>query len=202
MNKKQKQGALLVLIGLCMVLAAMFLHTTQERQDMQAGENAAVLLEQLELSRMSVPSPKPTEEAEPIAPQETRMPEKKYLGYTMIGTLRVPAVGIELPILQDWSYPLLNVAPCRYTGSAAEGNMILMGHNYKRHFAPLRQVSPGDRVEFLDASGSSHAYVVAGTEVLKPTQLDELTVSESALTIFTCTPGGYGRFVVRCDPIR
>ena len=56
MNKKQKQGALLVLVGLCMVFAAMFLYLAQQHQDQQAGESAAVLLRQLELSRMSVPA--------------------------------------------------------------------------------------------------------------------------------------------------
>ena len=41
MNKKQKRGALLVLIGLSMVFAAMFLHIVEQRQDQQAGESAA-----------------------------------------------------------------------------------------------------------------------------------------------------------------
>lgn len=205
MNKKQKQGVLMVLVGLCMVFAAMFLHLTQERQDAQAGENAAVLLRQLELSRMSVPAA-PEMETQEETPAETvpaesllpDMPEKEYLGYAMIGTLRIPAVGIELPILRDWSYKLLNVAPCRYTGSAAEGNMILMGHNYRRHFTPLHQTAIGDEVVFEDVNGRVYRYQVAQITYLHKTQGEELP-SSYPLTLFTCTKGGQKRIIVRCS---
>ena len=40
MNKRQKRGCILVLIGLVMVFAAMVIHLTQEKQDTLAGETA------------------------------------------------------------------------------------------------------------------------------------------------------------------
>lgn len=198
---KQIRAVALVLLGLSMILTSAYFFSQYEQEAEIAGENAQQLLAAL------------TEEIEQnqeqnlydtaVQEQSTgQMLQTSLQGYDLVGIIRVPGVGVELPVLNDWNYDLLKLSPCRYSGSIEGQDLILMGHNYKKHFAPLRQVSPGDRVEFLDASGSSHAYVVAGTEVLKPTQLDELTVSESALTIFTCTPGGYGRFVVRCDPIQ
>lgn len=198
---KQIRAVALVLLGLSMILTSAYFFSQYEQEAEIAGENAQQLLAAL------------TEEIEQnqeqnlydtaVQEQSTgQMLQTSLQGYDLVGIIRVPGVGLELPVLDSWSYDLLKLSPCRYSGSIEGQDLILMGHNYKKHFAPLRQVSPGDRVEFLDASGSSHAYVVAGTEVLKPTQLDELTVSESALTIFTCTPGGYGRFVVRCDPIQ
>lgn len=203
MNKKQKQGALLTLVGLCMVLAAMFLYMAQQQQDKQAGENATVLLRQLELSRMSVPVAPEMEKVEGATPAETLsldMPEKEYLGYTMIGTLRVPAVGIELPILRDWSYQLLNVAPCRYTGSVTTGNMIVMGHNYRSHFKPLHKVAVGDEVTFEDANGRVYHYQVEQITYLHKTQGEELP-SSYPLTLFTCTEGGQNRIIVRCNAV-
>ena len=199
--KQQLRAIVLIVLGLLLILTSAFFFSIYEQEAETAGENAQQLLAAL------------TEEIEQnqeqnlydtaVQEQSTgQMLQTSLQGYDLVGIIRVPGVGVELPVLDSWSYDLLKLSPCRYSGSIEGRDLILMGHNYKRHFAPLRQVSPGDRVEFLDASGSSHAYVVAGTEVLKPTQLDELTVSESALTIFTCTPGGYGRFVVRCDPIR
>ena len=196
---KQIRAVALVLLGLSMILTSTYFFFQYEQEAEIAGENAQQLLAAL------------TEEIEQnqeqnlydtaVQEQSTgQMLQTSLQGYDLVGIIRVPGVGVELPVLNSWNYDLLKLSPCRYSGSIEGQDLILMGHNYKKHFAPLRQVSPGDRVEFLDASGSSHAYVVAGTEVLKPTQLDELTVSESALTIFTCTPGGYGRFVVRCDP--
>jgi sortase A len=205
MNKRQKRGCILVLIGLVMVFAAMVIHLTQEKQDTLAGETAQVLLQQLQLNKVSVDVPMDVEnqiEQEMVedAPEITDMPGKDYLGYSMIGSLRVPSVGIELPILSSWSYELLNVAPCRYTGSIPEGNMILMGHNYKSHFTPLRDVVVGAEIEFEDVDGIVYRYAVAEIVQLHKTE-GELLPSPYPLTLFTCTPGGQNRVVVRCIQI-
>lgn len=198
MNKKQKRGALLVLMGLSMVFAAMFLHILEQRQDRQAGENAAVLLRQLELSRMSVPAAPEMVHPEEAASEVGAMPEKEYLGYAMIGTLRIPSLGMELPILRDWSYELLNVAPCRYSGSAPEENMILMGHNYKSHFTPLHNIAVGAEVTFEDVNGFLYRYCVEEITYLHKTEGEALP-SDDPLTLFTCTSGGQNRIVVRCS---
>ena len=200
MNKKQKRGALLVLMGLSMVFAAMFLHILEQRQDRQAGENAAVLLQQLELSRMSVPAAPEMVHPEESASEVAGMPEKEYLGYAMIGTLRIPSLGMELPILRDWSYELLNVAPCRYSGSAAEENMILMGHNYKSHFTPLHNIAAGAEVTFEDVNGFLYRYCVDEITYLHKTEGEALP-SDHPLTLFTCTSGGQNRIVVRCNTV-
>ena len=197
MTKQQKRGVVLILAGLVMVFCALGLHRVQEQQDVLAGENARILLRQLELRRVSIVGQEdiPSEETKPV---NTDMPEKEYLGYTMIGTLRVPSVGIELPILSSWSYDLLNVAPCRYLGSIPEENMILMGHNYKSHFTPLHNVAVGAEVEFEDVNGVVYRYTVAEIEYLHKNDGEQLP-SDYPLTLFTCTSGGQSRIVVRCE---
>lgn len=196
---KQIRAAALILLGLSMILASAYLFSQYEQEAETAGENAqqllAALTEKIEQNR--------EQNLYDTAAQEQsigQMLQTSLQGYDLVGIIRVPGMGVELPVLNDWNYDLLKLSPCRYSGSIEGQDLILMGHNYKKHFAPLRRVSPGDRVEFLDVSGTSHAYVVTETEVLKPTQLDELSSSEHSLTIFTCTPGGQSRFVVRCDP--
>lgn len=196
---KQIRAAALILLGLSMILASAYLFSRYEQEAETAGENAqqllAALTEEIEKNK--------EQNLYDTAVQEQsigQMLQTSLQGYDLVGIIRVPGAGVELPVLNDWNYDLLKLSPCRYSGSIEGQDLILMGHNYKKHFAPLRRVSPGDRVEFLDVSGTSHAYVVAETEVLKPTQLDELSSSEHSLTIFTCTPGGQSRFVVRCDP--
>lgn len=192
MNKRQKRGCVLVALGLCMVLAAMGLHMAQEKQDALAGENAQILLQQLQLSRSAISTGADTDTV-----KSTSMPEKDYLGYSMIGTLRVPSVGIELPVLSSWSMELLNVAPCRYSGSIPTEDMILMGHNYRSHFTPLHQVALGAEVEFEDVNGVSYAYTVAEIVILHENQGEQLP-SDYPLTLFTCTAGGDNRIVLRC----
>ena len=196
---KQIRAAALILLGLSMILASAYLFSRYEREAETAGENAqqllAALTEEIEKNK--------EQNLYDTAVQEQsigQMLQTSLQGYDLVGIIRVPGMGVELPVLNDWNYDLLKLAPCRYSGSIEGQDLILMGHNYRKHFAPLRRVSSGDRVEFLDISGTSYPYVVAETAVLKPTQLDELSSSEYALTIFTCTPGGQSRFVVRCNP--
>lgn len=202
MTKRQKRGCALILAGLVMVFGAMFLHVAEEKQDTLAGANSQILLRQLKLNRITVDTvtdqtvPEAAPEEEP-AIVDTTMPEKEYLGYSMIGTLRIPSVGMELPILSSWSYPLLNVAPCRYSGSIPGGDMILMGHKYKSHFAPLHSVSNGDSVEFEDVNGIIYRYTVEEILYLHRSEGEQLP-SEYPLTLFTCTPGGVNRIVLRC----
>ena len=193
MTKRQQRGWLLVLLGLSMVLASLLMHTAHQRQDDMAGENAEVLLQQLQLSQMSLAT-----ESETDAPRgPALMPEKDYLGYSMIGTLRIPDLAMELPILSSWSYDLLELAPCRFSGSLPGGDMILMGHNYKGHFTPLHRISPGTGVEFEDVNGVVTRFTVVQTEILHKNQIDRL-YSEHPLSLFTCTASGSNRFVVRC----
>jgi len=198
--KQNFRAITLIVLGMCLILTSAYFLSVYEQEAEIAGENAQQLLvaltQEIEQTR--------EQEVYDTAQQEQtpgQMPQTLLQGYELVGIIRVPGVGVELPVLDSWSYDLLNLSPCRYSGSIVGQDLILMGHNYKKHFAPLRQVSPGDRVEFLDTRGTSYAYVVAETEVLKPTQLDDLTASGYALTIFTCTPGGHSRFVVRCNPI-
>ncbi len=196
---KQLRAIVLIVLGLSMILTSAYFFSQYEQEAEAAGENAQRLLTALthEIAQNQEQDLYDTAQRELASGQ---MLQTSLQGYDLVGILRVPSVGVELPVLNNWSYALLKLSPCRYSGSIEGKNLILMGHNYKTHFAPLHRVSPGDRVEFLNVSGTSHTFVVAETEVLKPTQLDELTVSDYALTIFTCTAGGQSRFVVRCSP--
>lgn len=197
MNKKQKQGAILLLTGMVLVLCALGIHLAQLRQDKQAGETAAILLQQLELKNLPVNTETDKDVEENTTPV---LPEKKYMGYSLIGSIRIPSVGIQLPVLNDWSEDMLKVAPCRYQGSISGGDMIIMGHNYKSHFTPLHQITVGAEVEFENAAGKVFRYRVAQIEYLHRSEGEALP-SQYPLTIFTCTPGGLERIVVRCESV-
>ena len=198
MNKHMKRACILLLAGLLLVCVALGIHLWQLRQETMAGQTAALLLQQLELNRLPMPE---TEEKPDSAPADTQLPEKQYMGYTLIGSITVPSVGIQLPVLNDWSDQMLKVAPCRYQGSISGGNMIVMGHNYKTHFAPLRKVTVGAEVVFCNTAGREFRYKVAAIETMHRNEGYRLA-SEYPLTIFTCTPGGINRFVVRCELVQ
>lgn len=199
MNKIQVRGVILLLTGIVLVLCGLGIHLNQQRQDAMAGQNVAIL-QQVDQKTL------PTKPADPygaegnVPQRDPQMPEKTYMGYTLIGSVRVPSVGIDLPVLGDWSEEMLKVAPCRYRGSISGGDLIIMGHNYKSHFTPLHQVSVGAEVTFENAMGKVFRYRVAEIVYLHRTEGEQLP-SEYPLTIFTCTPGGLERIVVRCEEI-
>ena len=162
-----------------------------------AGDNAELLLaglrqEMRDLQQATAYQPAEQEQS------TTELPQLTLSGYDLVGIVRAPSVGLELPVLNEWSYDLLQISPCRYSGNAEDRNLILLGHNYKKHFTPLKQLVVGDWVEFVDVTGRIYIYEVAATEVLQKTELERLTGTNYDLTLFTCTNGGYSRFVVRC----
>lgn len=120
-------------------------------------------------------------------------------GIEYLGILEIPDVELTLPVISQWSYPHLKLAPCRYSGLPQESGFVLAGHNYCAHFGPIDQLTPGARVQFTEAEDSAHLYQVKKTELLSPTAVEEMTAEEWDLTLFTCDFSGKTRIAVRCQ---
>ena len=220
---KKFRGWLCIIMGVVMLVAAGSIYLIQEQQDKLAGKNSEILLEKMREEILygygtnvhpvstPVPTKTPEVEVEPspapeeeILPEESAAPEMPVMelyGYELMGILTAPSVEVELPILGDWNYELLQIAPCRYSGSIAGEDLILLGHNFKSHFDSLKNIAVDDPVEFLSADGELHKYTVAEIELLHKTDVDKLERDEYALTFFTCTRGGEHRLVIRCVPV-
>ena len=142
-----------------------------------------------------------TDSAETLRIETPQMQTAEIDGYTYIGVISVPALKIELPVMSDWSYPLLKRSPCRYAGSYLDDTLVIAGHSTRKHFRPLRQAQVGDGVVFTDVLGNVIHYEVVEIETLGPRDLDKLTTGDWNLTLFTCTPGGAHRVTVRCNRV-
>lgn len=122
-------------------------------------------------------------------------------GREYAGILEIPSLGLTLPVLQDWSMDGLNIAPCRYAGQAETGDLVIAGHNYRRHFTGIRSMEAGSEVIYTEAGGDRHEYRVARSEVIWPENINEMIGNEKSdwdLTLFTCTRGGKARYALRC----
>ena len=106
---------------------------------------------------------------------------------------------MELPVISEWSSSDLNVAPCRYAGSAYSNNLVIAAHNYRSHFGRLDNLSPGDEVVFTDVDGNVFRYEVIELETLSSYASDEMVSGDWDLTLFTCTLSGQQRITVRCE---
>ena len=121
--------------------------------------------------------------------------------YGYIGVLSIPSLEIELPVLSEWSYPNLEVAPCRFSGSLYLNNMVIAAHNYQSHFGSLKELDYRETLTFTDGYGNVFTYQVIEVETLQPTEVEAMTSGDWDLTLFTCTVGGLTRVAVRCELI-
>lgn len=120
-------------------------------------------------------------------------------GHDYIGTLEFPSLVLRLPVISEWSYPNLKIAPCRYTGTVYQNNIVIAGHNYQSHFGKLTNLSYGDEITFTDVEGNQFVYTVIEVETLQPTQVEQLITGDWDLTLFTCNLSGLARVTIRCE---
>ena len=126
------------------------------------------------------------------------MPAEQSDGYNYIGRLEIKPTNTSLPVISEWSYPGLKIAPCLYSGSAYKNNMIIAAHNYKEHFGTLKYLEKGDKIDFTDINGILFEYEVSAVEILKADDTERIKDGRYDLTLFTCTTGGQARVAVRC----
>jgi len=147
-----------------------------------------------------------TEEEEILQPAyilnpDMEMPQQEIDGQRYIGILEIPAYGVKLPVISQWSYPSLRISPCRYAGSAYTDDLIISAHNYNYHFGVLKNLEIGDIVSFTDMDGNLFRYCMVEREILMPTDIEYMKSGEWDLTLFTCTLGGQYRVTVRFERI-
>lgn len=127
------------------------------------------------------------------------MTVKEIDGYGYIGYLFIPSLELELPIMSDWDYERLKIAPCRQFGSSKQDNLVIAGHNYTSHFGALPDLETGDILMFTDMDGITITYTVESIGVIEPTAVDVVKYNEWDLTLYTCTYGGKNRVIINCD---
>ena len=176
-------------------------HRAREREE-------AILAEYLQENKKASESPDASDkEDKQNIPDYLLNPDMDMPEYTLkslgdvacIGILEIPALNRELPVISSWSYSSLRLAPCRYSGSAYKGDLVIAAHNYQSHFGGLRTLPEGSEVFFTDAVGNRFSYYVAVTEALTPWSVDDMTSGEWPLTLFTCTLDSQNRVTVRCE---
>lgn len=199
MNKKAAFSNIIITLGALLLLASLVLigkNLYEEKRAEKLSLSASIELVGIIKNENTPVNPFPAPSVMPDPDRE--MPVKTINGKPYIGILNVPALGLELPVINEWSYENFTVSPCRYDGSVYKNNMIIAAHNYRSHFARLRTLSLGDSVLFTDMNSDVFNYEVVETEILLPEQVDDMKSGDWDLTLFTCTFGGEYRITVRC----
>ena len=186
----KKSGVILISLGAVLILAALLLFLYNRSEDRRAGQEAESLLEDVRSTMAANADPEPQEEpAEEIT-------------YDYAGVIAIPDLSLELPVIDQWNYVRLKVAPCRQSGAAADGDLVIAAHNYKSHFGYLDRLEPGASVIFTDMEGTVYRYAVEEIRQLAPEDAEDVSSvfsSEYPLVLYTCTPGGKARVAVFCQ---
>ena len=186
----KKSGVILISLGAVLILAALLLFLYNRSEDRRAGQEAESLLED---ARSAISA-----NADPEEPQEEPVEE---ITYDYAGVIAIPDLSLELPVIDQWSYDRLKAAPCRQSGAAPDGDLVIAAHNYKSHFGYLDRLQPGASVIFTDMEGTVYRYAVEEVRRLEPEDAEDVSSvfsSEYPLVLYTCTPGGKARVAVFC----
>ncbi len=191
---KTKVGIVCMLLGVVLMLSALFLYIHNNNEENRAALASEEMLAELVDSIKTEAGGHQTSEPYSAEMTVVEIEGKRYIGYIYIPTLE----DLELPVMAEWSYDMLKKAPCRYSGSYNSSDLVLLGHNYTVHFGKLSRLAAGDIVYFTDMSGRLHTYEVVGMDVLKDTAIEDMTSGEYDLSLFTCDYSGRNRLTVRC----
>ena len=188
---KPKSVRILIITGSVLIIGALALAGFNVWTDMQASVKSSEILNQLDFGETSVTAV--------MDAGDNELQETEAGGIWCIGALEIPSLSIQLPVAEDWDEHTSRIAPCRYSGSPGGGDLIIAGHNYRSHFAKLRQISIGADVYFTDLSGSTYAYRAVAVETVDGKDIEGMQSGDWDLTLFTCNFSGQARIAVRCN---
>ncbi len=197
-RRVKRRGNFLFILGFMLILAALILTLYNVREADQADQAAQDAVQKMvEEIEEEFPEQKESEEELPSIPEMKTM---EIDGYEYIGYLSIPATNQLLPVMAEWDYDRLKIAPCLYYGSYYTDDLVIAGHNYRRHFSPLRYLDRHTEVDFIDVENNVYRYEISHIEILNPEQTKDLVSdpdSQWDLTLFTCTIGGQTRHTIR-----
>lgn len=191
MKQTNRVSKILIGVGTVLLTAALLLYAYNQYQNWQAAQESVEILEKFDI-------PEPTEEEEIL---DAEMPIKEVDGYEYIGVIHIPKLAIELPIMAEWDYERLRIAPSRHYGSTRMQDLVIAGHNYSSHFGQLKTLEPGDEIIIIEAEGREVYYEIEKMDVMLPTQVEEVLDSQYDLTLYTCTSERLARVIAFANEV-
>lgn len=200
---KNRLGKALIILGAVLLFAALSLvlwnNYESSRAEKSANQALSNLLDKMPEKTINSNDSDARKINEYLSEDDSYVPTIEVDGKLYIGVVYIPSIKTELPVMKDWSYENLNIAPCRYYGSIKHENLIIAAHNYTSFFDKINKLSPGDEIIFVTADGISYEYEVTQSELIDGGNSFLMRDNQDNwdLTLFTCTWSGYSRVTVR-----
>ena len=126
-----------------------------------------------------------------------------YNGYTVVGTISIPSIKIEYPVLEKVTTKSLKVAVAYLSGPGINqvGNTVIQGHNYRNglFFSNISKLSNGDEIYLTDTTGTKIKYKVYRNFTAAATDAsfyNRDTEGKREITLSTCTEDAQVRTII------
>ena len=128
--------------------------------------------------------------------------------YSTVGSVSIPSINVNYPILSETSDSLLKVSVCKFWGCNPNevGNLCIAGHNYrnKKFFSKAINLVVGDTIEITDLDDKTVQYAVYDKYTVDPNDVSctsQLTNGKKIVTLITCTNDSQQRVVIKAEAI-
>lgn len=134
----------------------------------------------------------------------------EFEGFKVIGIIKIPAIDLEYPILEQTTDDSMKVSISRYWGGNINeyGNVSLAGHNNKitlTMFGKNKNLKIGDRIFLTDLTGRTIEYNIYDSFITDPDDVSILRTTDESVrevTLITCTNGRANRLIHKAREIK
>lgn len=126
-----------------------------------------------------------------------------YNGYDVVGTISIPSIKIEYPILEKVTTKALKVGVAYLSGPGINkvGNTVIQGHNFRNGtmFSNIAKLANGNNIFLTDTSGNKVKYEVYRNFTADATDAsfyNRDTNGKREITLSTCTEDAKVRTII------
>ena len=193
----------LFIFSLYCVTYIMIYDTFKDRK-MNKQEKSALEIFEKKIEKQETPQTNPDTQSEE-QPQTSSQPYTvNYNGFTILGTIEIPKLGLNTVILAEQTYSAMNLGAIKTYGVDLneKGGFVLAAHNFRGRtpfFYYIYTLNAGDIIRISDASGRVLDYTVYEiARYVSPSDVGYFQRTDDYhLVIVTCEDGGKSRIVLR-----
>ena len=108
--------------------------------------------------------------------------------------IQISAIGVDAPVVQGDGWEQLKKGVGQHIGTTNPGeigNLVVSAHNdiFGEIFRDLDRLKPGDQVVVHTTNQRTFTYIVTGTQIVEPTQVEVMAPTpDSVITMISCYP--------------
>lgn len=177
-RQPHRAGSGLLGIGAALIAVAVVASVGIRVAERQSARRAERVVQMLTAAMPTVQNGAPGDR------DDAEMPRIELDGTDYVGLVEIPAYGVVRPIGAAWKKSRLFWVPCRYSGCAYDGSLIVGGSDRTGQLDCLRKMTVGDAIYVTDTVGTRYAYRV--TDIVRTTDVSaERLASQAAdLVVF------------------